>query len=165
MPYYKSPQQMQGSGPGVNFSSSLPYWINSYLIPPIDAGKPIALSVLSNKAGSTAVLLASFDQATQTITGPPLVNVAFAHSEKGLVAFTNTTLPGPYILQITSYNSSYTFYLSSVWSPFYQFRTLTVYGLGILPLGAVTVYYDRTCERREKVAEEALQGIRTVRAP
>ena len=156
---------MQGSGPDVNFSSSLPYWINSYLIPPIDAGKPITLSVLSNKFGSTVVLLASFDQTTQTITGPPLVNVAFTQSEKGLVVFTNTTRPGPYLLQITSYNSSYTFYLNSVWSPFYQFRTLTVYGLGLLPLGAVTVYYDRTCERRERMAEKALQGIRTVGAP
>ena len=163
MPYYKSPQRMQGTGPGVNFSSSLPYWINSYFIPPIDAGRPISLSVLSDKAGSTVVLLASFDQSDQIILGPPLVNEAFLPSEKGLVVFTNATIPGPYILQITSYNSSYTFYLSSVWSPFYNFRTLTVYGMGLLPLGVVIVYYDRIIERRDKMAEEALKGIKKVR--
>ncbi len=163
VPNYKSPQRIEGSGPGVNFSSSLLYWINSYLIRPIDTGKHISFSVLSNRAGSTVVLLASFDQGAQTIMGPPLVNVAFAPSEKGLVVFTNATRPGPYILRITSYNSSYTFYLDSVWSPFYQFRALSVYGLGLLPLGAVTVYYDRIIERRDKMAEEALEGIKKIR--
>lgn len=163
MPYYKSPQRIQGSGPKVEFTSSLPYWIDAYFIPPIDVGSPISLSVSSDRTGATTVLLAPYDQDRQTITGPILVNVVFASSEKGLVVFTNASRSGPYLLTITSYNSSYTFYLSSVWSPFYALRSLTIYGLGLLPLGAAIWYYDRIVERRERMAEEALRGIKKVR--
>jgi len=165
MPYYKSPQRIQGSGPKVEFTSSTPYWIDGYFIPPIDVGTPISLSVSSDRTGATTVLLASYDQDRQTIIGPPLVNVVFASAEKGLVVFTNAGRSGPYLLTITSYNSSYTFYLSSVWSPFYALRSLTIFGLGLLPLGAATLYYDRIVEGREKMAEEALRGIKKVRQP
>lgn len=165
MPYYKSPQRIQGSGPKVEFTSSLPYWIDSYFIPPIDVGSPISLGVSSDRTGATTVLLAPYDQDRQTIIGPPLVNVVFASSEKGLVVFTDASRSGPYLLTITSYNSSYTFYLSSVWSPFYALRSLTIYGLGLLPLGAAILYYDRIVEGREKMAEEALRGIKKVRQP
>jgi hypothetical protein len=159
MPIYKTVQQMDGRGPGVEFSSNLPYWINSYIIPPLDAGTPVNLSVLSDRAGATSVLLAAYDQNQQTIIGPALVNVAFSPSQKGIAVFTNATRPGLYILTITSYNSSYTFHLVSVWSPFYQFRSLTILGLGLTPLGVMMVYYDGLNERREKMAEEALKGI------
>ena len=163
MPYYKSPQRLEGSGPGVEFTSSLPYWINSYLVPPVDAGQQMYLSVLSNRAGATTVLLAPYDQDSQTIVGPALVNVAFDPSQKGLVVYTRATRPGPYLLTITSYNSTYSFTLTSVWSPFYGLRSLTIYALGLLPLGAVILYYDGIVERRERMVEEALKGIKKVR--
>jgi len=162
MPYYKSPQRIQGNGPKVKFTSSLPYWIDTYFIPPINVGSPINLSVSSNRTGATTVLLASYDEDSQTIIGPPLVNVVFASSEKGLVVFTDASRSGPYLLRITSYNSSYTFYLSSVWSPFYALRSLTIYGLALLPLGAAILYYDRIVEGRERMAEEALRAIKRV---
>ncbi len=163
MPFYKSPQRLEGSGPGVDFTSSRPYWINSYFIPPIDTGKQMYLSVLSNREGATTVLLAPYDQDRQIIVGPALVNVAFDPSQKGLVAYTTATRPGPYLLTITSYNSTYTFSLSSVWSPFYALRSLTIAGLGFLPLGAVIIYYAGIAERRDRMVEEALKGIKKVR--
>jgi hypothetical protein len=164
MPYYKSPQRLEGTGPGVKFTSSLPYWINSYLIPPIDEGQSISLSVLSDRAGSTTVVLAPWNPDTQAIIGPPLVGTVFGPSQKGLAVFTHATRTGPYLLQITSFNSSYTFYITSVWSPFYQYRTLTTYGLLLLPFGLIIMYYDRLVERREKMAEDALQQIRKKKA-
>ncbi len=157
MPYYKSPQRLEGNGPNVEFSSSRSYWIKTYIIPPIDAGNPISLNLLSNKTGSTTVLLAPFDQQTQTITGPVVVNAAFGKDQKGLVIFTQATRSAPYMLMITSYNSSYTFYLDSVWSPFYQFRASTTYALGILPVGLVMLYYDSITEKRERIFEKALR--------
>jgi hypothetical protein len=163
MPYYKSPQRLEGTGPGVEFTSSLSYWINSYFVPPVDAGQQMYLSVLSNRAGATTVLLAPYDPGTQTIISPVLVNVAFAPSQKGLATYTRATKPGPYLLTITSYNSTYSFTLTSVWSPFYAVRSLTIYALGLLPLGAVILYYDGIAEKREKMFEEALKGIKKIR--
>ncbi len=166
MPYYKSPQRLDGNGPNVEFSSNRSYWIKTYIIPPIDAGNPISLNLLSDKAGSTTILLAPFDQQTQTITGPAVVNAVFGKDQKGLVIFTQATRSAPYMLMITSYNSSYTFYLDSVWSPFYQFRASTTYALGILPVGLVMLYYDSITEKRERMFEKALRtaGKRNVSA-
>jgi hypothetical protein len=84
-------------------------------------------------------------------------------SQKGLAVYTTATRSGPYLLTITSYNSTYTFSLSSVWSPFYAFRSLTIAGLGVLPLGVVVLYYAGIAERRNRMVEEALKGIGKVR--
>jgi hypothetical protein len=160
MPYYKSPQRLEGNGPKVTFTASLPYWISSYLIPPVDKGQPMSLSLQSSKVGSTSVLLSPYDENTQTIVGPPLVNVVFPSYQKALVVFTNASRSGPYLLVITSYNSTYAFYFTSVWSPFYPFRTLTIYGIALLPFGVIILYYDQIVERREKMAQQALRGIK-----
>jgi len=159
MPYYKSSQQLEGSGPGVQFTSSRPYWINSYFIPPIDAGQPIGLTVLSSRPGKLTVVLAYYDQSLQTIVGPPLVDVIFAPDQKGLVSFTRADRTGPYFLTIDSFNSTFIFYITSKWSPFYWLRTLAVYSFGLLPVGAVIVYYDGISEQRERMFERALRGI------
>jgi len=160
MPYYKSPQRLEGSGPGVEFSSSRPYWINAYLIPPIDANQLVSLTLLSDRPGSTTVVLAYFDENLQSIVGPPLADAIFAPDQKGLVVFTTTRRSGPYMLIVTSFNSSYTFSLSSVWSPFYQFRNLAIYSFLLLPISLVMVYYDGIMERRDEIAERALNHIR-----
>ena len=160
MPYYKSPQRLEGSGPNVDFTSSRPYWINAYLIPPIDADQPISLTLLSNRPGATTVVLAYYDENLQTIVGPAVADAVFASDQKGLYVFTETDRSGPYMLIITSYNSSYTFSLVSVWSPFYQFRNLAIYSFLIVPVGAVMIYYDEILEQRQEMVEKALKGIR-----
>ena len=161
MPYYKSPQRLEGSGPGIEFTSLLPYWIKSYFIPPIDSGQPISLTVLSDREGATTVVLAYYDEEQQNIVPPALVSVIFSPDEKGLSVFTKADRSGPYLLTITSYNSSYTFYLTSVWSPFYGLRNLTIYAFGLIPFGLVMIYYDEIVEKREQLAEEALRGIKS----
>jgi hypothetical protein len=157
MTYYKSPQRLDGIGPGIKYTPSRPYWIKSYLIPPIDAGQPVSLTVLSDREGATTVLLAYYDEAQQTAVGPALVSVIFSPDEKGLSVFTKADRSGPYLLMITSYNSSYTFYVTSVWSPFYGLRNLTIYAFGLIPIGLVTIYYDEIVENRERMEEEALR--------
>jgi len=160
MPYYKSPQRLEGSGPGIEFTSSRPYWINSYFIPPINAAQPISLTVLSDREGTTTVVLAYYDESAQSIVGPPLVDTIFAPDQKGLVVFTMTDRSGPYLLEITSFNSSFTFYITGQWSPFYKLRTLAIYSFGLLPIGAVVAYYDQITEQREKMVEDALRAIK-----
>jgi hypothetical protein len=165
MPYYKTPQRLEGSGPAESFSSDRPYVISSYILPPIDEGEPINLSVMSDRAGTTTVLLAAYDSRAQTISGSVLTNIVFAKDQKGMAIFTTATKSAQYMLVITSYNSSYTFSLTSVWSPFYDLRSFTTYGFLTLPLGLAAAYYDGIVERRDKMFEEALKGIRGQRQP
>jgi len=159
MPYYKIPQRISGTGPSVEFTSTRTYWMRTYIVPPIESGTHINLSVISDKSGATWVLLAPYDTQTQSLGGPPLVNTVFARDQNGLVIFLRADKSGPYMLMITSYNSSYSFYLSSVWSPFYELRSSTTIGLAVLPIGVLVVYYDGIAERRERTFEEALKGI------
>ena len=159
MPYYKTPQRLSATGPEIEFSPTRPYWITTYIIPPIDKGTPINLSVLSDKTGATWVMLAPYDAQTQNLGGSPTINVVFAKDQRGLVTFTSAEQSGPYMLMITSYNSSYSLSLSSVWSPFYELRALATIGLAILPIGIVAAYYDGIVERREEMVREALKGI------
>lgn len=160
MPYYKSPQRLEGTGPNVNFTAERMYWINSYFIPPIDKGTEISLNVLSDRPGRTNVLLAPYDEAQQVIIGPVLTNVAFAKDQKELVVFTKATRSGPYFLTITSFNSTYTFYLTGIWSPFYDLRELVVYAFLLLPLGLIAAYYSRIAQSREDMVKKALSGIK-----
>jgi len=160
MPYYKSPQRLEGTGPNISFTPTRTYWINSYYIPPVDKGSEINLNVLSDCAGRTTVLLAPYDDVQQIIIGPVLANVVFARDQKGLVIFTRANRAGPYFLTITSYNSTYTFYLTSTWSPFYGLKQLVVYAFLLLPLGIVSAYYSRIMDERERMTEKALAGIR-----
>jgi len=160
LPYYKTPQRLQGTGPNVEFTPSRPYWITSYIVPPIDRGQPINLIVLSDRPGSTTVLLAPYNPQSQTIAGPALVNVVFAEDQRGIVVFTNASRTAPYMLVITSYNSSFTFHLTSVWSPFYEYRYVTTFGIAAVAFGLVMLYYDGIMEKREKQFEEAMKSIK-----
>jgi hypothetical protein len=118
MTYYKSQQNLQGSGPNIDTTPDRPYVIQSYVLTPIDAGQRINLSLLSNKPGSTAVLLAPYNSKNQTIPKPIIVNAVFGKDQKGIAVFTNASRTAPYILMVTSFNSSFTSILTSVWSPF-----------------------------------------------
>jgi len=161
MPYYKTQQRLEGSGPNVEFSAKRPYWIKSYIIPPIDAGQPVTLSIISDKPGSTVVMFAPYDPQSQTISGPALISAGFAGDQKGMAVFTSATKTALYMLMITSYNSSFRFALTSVWSPFYELRSLTTFGIGVTPFGLIMIYYDGIIEKREKMIEDAMKHIRT----
>ena len=160
MPYYKSPQRLKGAGPGIQFSANRSYWINNYVMPPIDAGQPISLNLLSDKQGATVILLSLYDSESGRAMGEPLLHRRLSQYERGIVFFATATKSGPYLLMITSYNSSYTFYLDSVWSPYYELRASRVFGIGILPVGLVILYYDELMEKREKMIEDAMRDIR-----
>jgi hypothetical protein len=77
------------------------------------------------------------------------------------VYFGSAPKSAPYLLMITSYNgSSFQFTLDSVWSPFYQYRSATVFGIFVLLVGIVSVYYLEYAERKERMFKKALSGLK-----
>ena len=161
LPNYKIPQQLAGEGPKVQYNN---YAVTSYIVPPIDQGSPISFNFLSDKPGATTVLLAPFNSAQQSIDMPVVLNIAFAPTQKGIVFYTSAPKTAPYMLMITSYNSSsFQFTLDSVWSPFYQCRSATTFGILVLLVGVLSLYYCEYAERREQMFKKALSGIRGAR--
>jgi len=158
LPHYKIPQKLLGRGPKEQYGT---YTISTYIVPPIDLGAPINLNFLSDKPGATTILLAPFDPADQNIDFPVVLHVTFGTTQKGLVYFGQAPKAAPYLLMITSYNgSSFQFILDSVWSPFYQYRSATTFGIFMLLLGIVSVYYFEYAERKERMFSKALSGLK-----
>jgi len=158
LPYYKIPEQLASQGPRVQYD---PYTVSTYIVPPIDQGSPINLNLLSDRPGTTTILLAPFDSADQSIDLPVVLHVTFGSTQKGLVYFGSAPKSAPYLLMITSYNgSSFQFTLDSVWSPFYQYRSATVFGIFVLLVGIVSVYYLEYAERKERMFKKGLSGLK-----
>jgi hypothetical protein len=157
LPYYKIPQKLSAHGPKDQYG---PYTISTYITPPIDKGTPINLNFLSDRPGTTTILLAPFDPVEQNIGFPIVLHVAFGTTQKGIVYFSLAPKSAPYLLMITSYNgTSFQFTLDSVWSPFYQYRGATTFGIFVLLVGVASVYYFEYAEQKERMFKKALSGL------
>jgi len=160
LPAHKTPQTLTASGPRLPYTAERNYWIDFYLIPPIDEGRPITLTLVTNIPGSVWVYLGPFDMQTESLSGPPVVNEMLRQNETGLVVFGCATKSAVYSLRITSWNSSYTISVQSIWSPYFEFRYGIVVGAGLVPASLLLLYYDRIVEKRDRMFEEALKDLK-----
>jgi hypothetical protein len=161
LPAYKSQQTFAASGPQISFTKERTYWIDYYLIPPIDQGTPVLISVTSSRPGSTWVFFAPFDLQTESVSGPSVVNEMLGPYDKGLVVFGRATKTSIYTLRISSWNSTYSVRIESRWSPFFDFRYGIVLGAALVPASLFLIYYDRVVEKRDRMFEKALREART----
>jgi hypothetical protein len=158
LPAYKSQQTFTATGPHIAFTPERNYWIDFYLIPPIDEGTPIMLSLFSSKPGSTWIFLAPFDLQTESLSGPSVVNEMLGPNDTGLVFFGRATKSSIYSLRISSWNSTYSVRVESRWSRFFEFRYGIVAGAALVPASLLLFYYDGIVEKRDRMFEEALKG-------
>ncbi len=157
LPAFKSQQTFTASGPHITFTPERNYWIDFYLIPPIDQGTPIMLSLVSSKPGSTWVLLAPFDLQTESVSGSSVVNEMLGPNDTGLVVFGKATKSSMYTLRISSWNSTYSVRIESRWSRFFDFRYGIVLGAALVPASLFLFYYDGIVEKRDRMYEKALR--------
>ena len=151
LPEYRTAQTFTASGPNVTFTSERNYWIDFRLIPPIDEGQPITLTLVSSKPGSTRVYLGSFDLQTSLSSGPPVVNEMLGQNKTELVVIGRATRSGIYSLRITSWNSTYSMTVQSVWSPYYfNFRYAIVVAGALMLASLLLLYTGRIAEKRER---------------
>jgi len=160
LPGYKTPQTFTASGPKVSFTEERDYWIDFYLIPPIDEGRAITLTLISSKPGSTWVYLGPFDMETSSLSGQPVVNEMLGQNETGLVIFGRSTKSSIYSLRITSFNSTYSVRVQSTWSSYFAFRYGLVVGAGLIPASLLIIYYDGMMEKRDRMFEAALKDTK-----
>lgn len=152
LPEYKTSQTFTASGPNVTFTSERDYWIDFYLIPPIDEGQPITLTLVSSKPGSTQICLGPFDLQTSLFSGPMVVNEMLGQNEAELVVSGRATRTGVYSLRITSWNSTYSVRVQSVWSPYHFTLRHVIVVAGALMIGSLLLlYYGGIVEKRERM--------------
>jgi hypothetical protein len=87
---------------------------------------------------------------TSLFSGPPVVNEMLGQNETELFFIGRATKSDVYSLRITSWNSTYSLTVQSVWSPYYfTFRYVIVAAVALMLASLVLHYYGRTVEKRE----------------
>ena len=164
LPEYRTPQTLTASGPNVTFASERDYWIDFYLIPPIDEGQPITLTLVSNKPGSIQICLGPFDTQTSLFSGPVVVNEMLGQNETELVVSGRATKSAMYSLRITNWNSTYSVRVRSVWSPYYFNSKYVIVVAGVLMLGSLLLlHYGRIVEKRVSMSATHVYATRKSR--
>lgn len=156
LPYLKEEQSVVWSGPSVPYGRGN-YTISGYLVPPVDAGEPVSISVYGYSPGSVDITVFAAKGGDLVPDGPPIVSYTrLSNSSYTRVVVSNRT--ASYGILVNSYNgTSFFLRVDSRWSPFYN--RLSAYlaaGVFMVLSGAFGAYYFRTVREKERMEEEAL---------
>ena len=146
-------------GPNVQFTSERGYWIDDHIIPPIDRGTPIELHVSARGSGGPIYVflypLSYMIPPAGEVGGSPIAS-GIANETNAFSFSGDAPIADTYVVEVISYNNTYTASLRSTFPPLYGLRVVTVPGLLFTPGGLAIVYYDRLRQRREGVFKRAL---------
>jgi hypothetical protein len=145
LPLINQPQSMTVEGPrGIDPNQVKSYWVDTVITPPIERGTAIIITLTASKPGSTAILIFPSTSNGDPI-GPPLLTRIFSSDMKTLHEVLSAQTSGHYLISITSMKgSTYSLKISSVWSPFYELKTILLYGIILLLAGLFLLYYLKT---------------------
>lgn len=158
LPLVKLPQTFIETGPKVELDEEISYWIDTYILPPIDAGTPFSVDFEgAHPGGLTIAILPSRDG--EVIPGSsPLLTDVFDPTRQRLSTSTTAPMSSEYTIFIVSIGNNYTIRINSKWSPFHHFRVYLYFGIGALPAGLLVLYYERMMERQRRIISEALKS-------
>jgi len=154
----KLPQTFVKKGPDVKLNENITYWIDTWILPPIDAGTPFSLELEGAQPGGlTIAILPSRDG--EVIPGSsPLLTDLLDRTQKRLSISTTAPISSEYTVFIVSIRNNFTLRINSNWSPFYNLRVNLYFGVGVLLTGLLVIYYDRINEGQKRIIREALKG-------
>lgn len=158
LPLVKLPQTFVMRGPKVELNEDTTYWIETCILPPIDAGTPFSVDLEgAHPGGLTIAILPSRDG--EVIPGSsPLLTSVLDPNQQGLSTSTTAPMSSEYTIFIVSIRNNFTLMINSNWSPFYNLRIYLYFGIGALPAGLLVIYYERILEGQKRVIREALKG-------
>lgn len=156
VPMIQVPGTIFKTGPGIgsNETEALISWTDLEETPPIGAGQ--SLNIQASESGSGTVTL-------QIVQQDPSGNLpdAYLITLDQTVPTANLTIPvkyfNPFVLLITSYNSTYSVSVRGDWVQFYQASLGIYWGATLVFAGLVMLYYYRIVERREAVFRKAME--------
>jgi len=158
LPLVKLPQTFIETGPKVELNEDISYWIDTYILPPIDADTPFSVDLEgAHPGGLTIAILPSRDG--EVIAGSsPLLTDVFDPTRQRLSTSTTAPMSSEYTIFIVSIRNNFSIRINSIWSPFYNLRVYLYFGIGALPAGLLVLYYERMMEGQRRVIREALKS-------
>lgn len=133
------------------------YTIETFETPPIPANTTIDVIATKSPNGNLTIQIANN---SPDIKGLP---ESFLFSLKGGDTTFNYQLliyqPGRYVVIVTSYNATYSLYISGRWASFYQLNELVIWGLIVMLIFIAITYYRSILLARQRMYRLALEGV------
>ena len=145
------------SGPaaGIQFNATVPYWTDTFGIPPMQPGQ--VMHVVAGRVGSGNITI----QIIGYGEGNPMPEV-FTITLDDQVPTVNADFTvhrsAAYIFLVTSYYARYNLVVSGVWGVYSSLRVGLYWGVVLLIAGAADFYYYRLKIRKEAMFRKALEG-------
>jgi hypothetical protein len=164
LPQVSFPQAVSYEGPAVPYGNST-YSISGYYIPTVNQGAFVRVDLSGYSPSSVILSLFPTAQSTLSPTGPPLLTFSLSPEPDQ-----NATILSPstqaYGIYVVSYNdTSFRLGVSSVWSPFYDYRIYSAPAVFFLIASGIAFYYFRLTAARRRWEEEAMEELRRKTKP
>ncbi len=159
LPQLKSEQTLVRKGPGVPLTDGISYWIDTFILPPIDEGSQFYVNLRTERPGNESVTVFPYANG-QFIGSKPLVNWVFERDQSSFMVSTVVTVSSSYFVSIYSRMNNYTLTIRSTWSPYDSLRVYLYWGIAALPAGLLILYYDRIRERQERMFRDSVVSQR-----
>lgn len=157
LPLVKLPQTFVKKGPSIKLDETTTYWIDNWVLPPVDAGIPFSVDLEASSLGGLSIVILP-SQDSEVIPGSSaLVTHVFDTDQQTFSTSTITLISSEYIISIVSIKNNFTLTINSKWSPFYGLKAYLYIGLGTLPAGLLIIHCDRINESKERILREALK--------
>lgn len=158
LPSVKLPQTFSKKGPSVKLDENTTYWIDTWILPPIDAGTTFSVDFEgAHPGGLTIAIFPSRD--SEVIPGSsPLLTYVLGPDQQRLSTSMIAPMSSEYAVFIVSIRNNFTLKINSNWSPFYDLRVYLYFGIGVLPAGILIIYYETIKEDHERIIREALKS-------
>jgi hypothetical protein len=145
------------SGPpaGVQFNTTVPYWTDTFGIPPMQPGQ--VMHVVAGRVGSGNITI----QIIGYGEGSPMPEVFTINLDDQVPAVNadfTVHRSAAYIFLVTSYYARYSLVVSGVWGAYSSLRVGLYWGVVLLIAGVADYYYYRLKNRKEAMFRKALEG-------
>ena len=155
LPFVKLPQTFVKKGPSVKLNENITYWIDTWVLPPIDVGTPVSVDLEGAQPGGLTIAILP-SRGSEVIPGSrPLLTDALNSTQQRLAISKIAPVSSEYTVFIVCIRNNFTLKIDSNWSPFYNLRVYLYFGIGALPVGLLVIYYERIKERQERIIREA----------
>jgi uncharacterized protein YjeT (DUF2065 family) len=155
LPMVRLPQTLIRTGPNVTPGTVNEYWIDTFILPTIDAETPVLVDLRESARGGLGITIIPYRDGAPVMGAPPLFTHLFDEGESTYSVEAATRIQAEYFVSVFSEMNAYTLTISSVWSPYDSLRPYLYLGLVTIAAGLVLIYYDRILEKRDREILEA----------
>jgi hypothetical protein len=148
LPTIKLTQTLVKNGPSITFDEVITYWIDTWSLPPIDAGTQFSVDMKAKSPGGLSIVILPSKNGEVIPGSTALLIHVFEPTQQTLLVSTTAPMSSEYIVTITCLRNYYTLTINSQWSPFYGLRVLLYLGLLTLPAGLLIIHYTRIKDRQ-----------------